>query len=72
MKGKKPRKAQRLYSSLCFSAEHFCVIGRIFLLHEDSNNHREHLPKPDPDFYQSYLPKELIQKALRYFFTIRQ
>ena len=23
MKGKKPRKAQRLYSSLCFSAEHF-------------------------------------------------
>ena len=31
MKGKKPRKAQRLYSSLCFSAEHFCVIGRSFL-----------------------------------------
>ena len=26
MKGKKPRKAQRLYSSLCFSAEHFCVL----------------------------------------------
>ncbi len=24
MKGKKPRKAQRLNSSLCFSAEHFC------------------------------------------------
>lgn len=32
-----------------------------------SDTQRDHLPKPDPDFYQSCLPKELIQKALRYF-----
>ena len=32
-----------------------------------SHTQRDHLPKPDPDIYQSYLPKELIEQVLRYF-----
>ena len=32
-----------------------------------SDTQRDHLPKPDPDVYQSCLPKELIQQVLRYF-----
>lgn len=32
-----------------------------------SDTQRDHLPKPDPDFYQSCLPKELIEQVYRYF-----
>ena len=32
-----------------------------------SDTQRDHLPKPDPDAYQSCLPKELIEQVLRYF-----
>ena len=43
MKGKQPRKAQRLYSSLCFSAEHFlCHRTKFPMTREASNNHTCH------------------------------
>lgn len=45
--------------------EELMTLYSIYLFISDTQ--RDHLPKPDPDIYQSYLPKELIEQVLRYF-----